>query len=311
MSEPGCDVLVIGASGQDGPYVMSAARRAGLTPLGTSRHGANGLIQLDPHDHSAVTRLLDRLRPERLFVLAGQSSVGRSYDCPAETVRSHTIPLLNCLEWVRLHGPQTRLVYTASGESFGPREAGRPAVETDEFTPVSPYASAKTMAAVLLDNYRRTYRLHASNAFLFNHESARRGTDFVFGKLLAGLRVLAEGSMTDRVQMGDLSVRRDWGYAPDYCEALLRMSDLATPQDLILATGHSVQLADAVEALVAAAGLTMESAVVSGSQQVQAYRPRDEQYADPSLAVRTIGWECSTPFPALAEKLINPPDEYL
>ena len=114
-----CDALVIGASGQDGPYLIGAAERAGLKTLGTSRSGRSGGIVLDPCDRIAVAAVLDEYRPARIFLLAGQSSVRRSYDCPAETFASHTRPVIACAEWMRSAGRETRLVYAASGECFG------------------------------------------------------------------------------------------------------------------------------------------------------------------------------------------------
>jgi GDPmannose 4,6-dehydratase len=303
VTVPGsCDALVIGASGQDGPYLLAAARARGLRALGTSRSGTDGALKLDPCDAGAVASLLDKLRPERIFLLAGQSSVQRSYECPAETFRSHTQPLLACAEWMRTSRNRTRLIYAASGECFGPRSAEDPAREGDAFAPANPYATAKTAAALLVRQYRRDYSLHIANAFLFNHESPRRGPQFVFGKLLAGLRAIRAGERDEPVRLGDLSARRDWGWAPDYCAAMLKMSDLSEPEDLILATGKTVALAEAVAAIVAASGLDLDRCVSSthhGDGNV------DAQYADPARATERIGWQGSTPFPALARKLVE------
>lgn len=296
-----CDALVIGSSGQDGPYLLAAAERAGLTAVGTSRSGQGGAVELDPCDPVAVAGLLERLRPARIFLLAGQSSVRRSFESPAETFRSHTLPVIACAEWVRASGRDTRLVYAASGECFGSRDAGRPAREDDPFAPANPYATAKAAGAMLVRQYRRDFGLHAANAFLFNHESARRGVDFVFGKLIAGLREIRAGERNEPVRLGDLSVRRDWGWAPDYTAAMLAMSELDVPEDLILATGHTVRLSEAVAAIVAASGLDMAACVISSA----AGPDGDAQFADPSRAAARIGWGGSTPFPALAGLLVG------
>lgn len=298
---PGCDALVIGASGQDGPYLIGAAERAGLKTLGTSRTGKSRQLILDPCDRIGVAALLDEYRPARIFLLAGQSSVRLSYNCPAETFDSHTLPVIACAEWMRRAGRDTRLVYAASGECFGSRSADRPARESDPFAPENPYAVAKAAGAMLIRQYRRDFGLHCANAFLFNHESPRRGVDFVFGKLIAGLREIQAGERTEPVRLGNLSVRRDWGWAPDYAAAMLAMSELARPEDLILATGHSVSLSDAVEAIVAESGLDMAASVASSSADTAG----DAQFADPSLAAARIGWSGSTPFPALARMLVG------
>lgn len=300
---PRCDALVIGASGQDGPYLIGAAERAGLKTWGTSRTVRSGAVVLDPTDRSAVAALLDEHRPARIFLLAGQSSVRRSYDCPAETFASHTQPVIACAEWMCSAGRETRLVYAASGECFGSRSADRPARESDPFAPENPYATAKAAGAMLIRQYRRDFGLHCANAFLFNHESPQRGADFVFGKLIAGLREIQAGKRDEPVRLGNLSVRRDWGWAPDYAAAMLAMSELAQPEDLILATGHSVSLSEAVAAIVAASGLDMAASVASSSVDTGG----DAQFADPSLAAARIGWSGSTPFPALAELLVGPP----
>lgn len=298
-----CDALVIGASGQDGPYLICAAERAGLKARGTSRSVRSGGIVLDPCDRVAVAAVLDEYKPARIFLLAGQSSVRRSYDCPAETFASHTQPVIACAEWMRSAGRQTRLVYAASGECFGSRSADCPARENDPFAPENPYATAKAAGAMLIRQYRRDFGLHCANALLFNHESPRRGVDFVFGKLIAGLRQIQAGERDESVKLGNLSVCRDWGWAPDYAAAMLAMSELAQPEDLILATGHSVRLSEAVEAIVAAIGFEMAASVVSSSADAGG----NAQFADPSLAAARIGWSGSTPFPALAELLVGPP----
>lgn len=296
-----CDALVIGASGQDGPFLLAAAERAGLSAVGTSRSGIGGAIELDPCDRGAVATLLDCLRPARIFLLAGQSSVRKSYDCPAETFDSHTQPVIACAEWMRASGRDTRLVYAASGECFGPRDASRPAREDDPFAPGNPYATAKAAGAMLVRQYCRDFGLHCANAFLFNHESPGRRVDFVFGKLIAGLRQIRTGERNEPIHLGDLSVRRDWGWAPDYAVAMLAMGELDGPADLILATGHTVRLSEAVAAIVAASGLDIAACVTSMADGADG----DAQFADPSRAAARIGWGGSTPFPALAGLLVG------
>lgn len=300
------DLLVIGASGQDGTLMTRLAAAAGIAWAGTSRGGHGGLLALDPADASAVAALCDRLRPKRVVLLAAQSSAGQSFREPAETWRANTAPALAVCEWIRTRDPAVRLVFAASGECFGARTADRPARENDAFAPVTPYGASKAAAAMIVRNYRETYNLPLSIAYPFNHESPLRSERFVFGKVLAGLRRLRAGAGAP-IALGDLSVARDWGWAPDYAAAMLRMTELARPADLILATGRSVSLREAIASLVAVAGLTWDEAVAAPDAELSHHRDGDEQHADPTLAKCVIGWTGSTGFPELAAKLLDEP----
>lgn len=300
------DLLVIGASGQDGTLLTRLAAAKGIAWAGTSRSGGDGLEALDPADPGALAALCDDLRPRRIVLLAAQSSAGQSFREPAATWRANTAPVLAVCEWIRNRDPAVRLVFAASGECFGPRTASRPAREDDAFAPVTPYGASKAAAALIVRNYREAYGLPLSIAYPFNHESPLRSERFVFGKVLAGVRRLREGS-GERIALGDLSVVRDWGWAPDYVAAMLRMTELERPTDLILATGRSVSLRDAVAALVAAAGLEWDDAIAAPDAARSHHRDGDEQHADPALARSVIGWTGSTAFPELARKLLDEP----
>lgn len=300
------DLLVVGATGQDGTFVLDQASDRGLAVAGTSRSGGAGLFQLDPSDREDFSILCDCLTPKRIIMLAAQSSVGVSFADPVATWHANTLPVLAACEWIRCKSPATRLVFAASGECFGSRSIDRPAREDDAFRPANPYGAAKAAAASMVRGYREAYGLALSIAFLFNHESSQRDERFVFGKVLAGIRRLKAGGI-DRIRLGDLSAIRDWGYAPDYADAMLRMTDLVEPADLVLATGHSVSLRSAIESLLEAAGLSFGEAIDEGNRQLSHHRRGDDQYADPALARRLIGWTGSTPFPELAQKLLAYP----
>lgn len=299
------DLLIIGASGQDGALLSQLAREEGIAWAGTSRTGKNGLIELDPSDPTALAAVCDRIRPRRIVLLAAQSSVGRSFQDPAGTWQANTAPVAAACEWIRTRDPTVRLVFAASGECFGPRSRGCPAREDDPFAPVTPYGASKAAAALLVRSYREAFGLPLSVAFLFNHEGPQRGEQFVFGKVIAGLRRFRSGHGVP-IELGDLSVVRDWGWARDYAAAMLRMTDLAQPCDLVLATGRSVSLGQAVEALVAHEGLEWSEAIAAADPTLSHHRAGDEQHADPSLAKQVIEWTGSTPFPELAAKLLGP-----
>ncbi|MEO1922362.1 MAG: GDP-mannose 4,6-dehydratase [Sphingomonadaceae bacterium] len=299
------DLLVIGATGQDGYYLLDQARQHDLAVLGTSRRAVDGFAQVDPCKSDQLVSLLRHYAPDRIALLAGQSSVGRSYADPEGTILSHTEPLAACLKWIRDEAPGTRLVYAASGECFGPTEADKPASETMPFAPQNPYGEGKARGAAMVRKYRRDHGLHLANAFLFNHESPRRPEQFVFGKLLAGLARLRRDPAGAPIALGSLDYVRDWGWAPDYAAAMLTMTETERAEDLILATGRSVSLREAIQALVTAAGLDFDSAIACDTAPEAHAQHADSQYADPACARKTIGWTGSTPFPSLAEKLLK------
>lgn len=297
------DLLVIGASGQDGTYLGRLASERGISWKGTSRSGRAGLEALDPCDGAAVASLCDALAPRRIVLLAAQSSAGRSLREPAETWQANLVPVRAVCEWIRTTDPAVRLVFTASGDCFGARYRSTPAREDTPLAPANPYAASKAAAALLVRSYRQTYGLRLSVAFPFNHESGRRSEEFVFGKVLAGLRRL-RGEGGPPIALGDLSVVRDWGFAPDYAAAILAMSELDGPEDLVLATGRSVSLRDAIGALVDCAGLKWSEAIAAPDARLSHHGAGDEQHADPSRARDVIGWTGSTAFPNLAELLL-------
>jgi GDPmannose 4,6-dehydratase len=208
--------------------------------------------------------------------------------------------LLNVLEAVRHEAPDAVLLNAASGDCFG--ETAQPATERSPFRPRSPYAVAKCSAHLLIEANRVAYRQRACSAFLFPHESPLRPDSFVIGKLMAAIRRFAAGDRT-RLELGDLSVVRDWGWAPDYVAAMWAMLQRETPEDLILATGTSMRLEDFVAAAFAAIGLDWREHVksVSGLR-----RPADiaEQHADPSRTAELIGWRASVAGEELVKRLV-------
>src|SRR3984957_17517874 len=228
--------LICGISGQDGAYLAELLLRKGYTGVGTSpdaqtssfsglkRLGIFNDVQLESmatHDFRRVLHVLRRVEPDEIYNLAGQSSVGLSFGQPVETLDSIITGTLNILESMRFLGKPTRYYNAGSGECYGDTDAGG-AVEDAPFRPRSPYAVAKSTAYWLVANYREAYGLHAATGILFNHESPIRPQRFVTRKVIATACRIAQGS-DEKLTLGNLQIRRDWGWAPEYVDAMWRM----------------------------------------------------------------------------------------
>lgn len=310
--------LIVGGSGQDGAWLGKLLAGKGYRVEATSRSdpqaaaanlrrieaaGAVHFHRLDPADGPALARLVANSRPEEIYCLAAQSSVGRSFDDPATTVAASVASLLNLLEAVRAEAPDARVFHAASGDCFGVTSFERPADEASPFAPRSPYAAAKCASHQLLQAWRTAWGMFACSGFLFSHESFLRPERFVIGKVAAAVRRIAAGS-DERLQLGDIAVIRDWGWAPEYAEAMWRMLQLDEPMDLVIATGRSVPLSYLVDQCFAAAGLDWRDHVDAGAAPP---RPADipEQHADPRRALEAIGWQAQVGVEELARKLVS------
>jgi GDPmannose 4,6-dehydratase len=231
----------------------------GYTVIGTSRDaqtsgfsnlkklGIRDRIQLESmatYDFRSVLHLLRKVEPDEIYNLSGQSSVGLSFGQPVETLDSIIAGTLNLLESIRFLGRPSRFYNAGSGECFGDTEPAG-AVETGAFRPRSPYAVAKATAFWLVANYREAYGLHASTGILFNHESPLRPERFVTRKIVATACRIFRGS-GEKLELGNLSICRDWGWAPEYVEAMWRMTQCESADDFVIATGVSNSLEDFV-----------------------------------------------------------------
>lgn len=312
--------LIIGGTGQDGSLIAQQLMAAGMEVHATGRllpmvsgvptwvelgidHAIMG-HRLDPAVPHDVHRLVEELEPAMIFCLAGQSSVGRSFAMPGETIHSHVDPVVNVTSAMHDLRLNSHLVVAASGEVFGETGIDCPATENSPFAPRNPYAAAKAMAVLAARSFRDSFGLRVSIAYLYNHESPLRPADFLFGKVLAGIAQLRSG-LIDRISLGNGDVARDWGWAPDYAAAMIRMAQMPEAHELILATGQTMKLCDAVTALVGAAGFDADrvihwqapGAVRAGEAHVMA--------ADPARARSVLGWSGSVGFPQLAERLLS------
>jgi GDPmannose 4,6-dehydratase len=294
--------LVCGISGQDGPYLSRLLLDKGYEVWGTSRDaqvatfdnlrrlGIRSRVRLEsmsPIDFRSVLQVLMRVQPDEIYNLSGQSSVGLSFQQPVETLESISVGTLNLLEAIRFVGSPIRLYNACSSESFG--ESGdEGADENTPFRPRSPYAVAKATAFWEVANYREAYGLYACSGILFNHESPLRPERFVTRKIVAAACRIAAGS-SERLRLGNLAIRRDWGWAPEYVEAMWLMLQQPEPDDFVIATGHPRSLEAFLDRAFRCAGLDWHAHVDIDSSL---FRPSDlsSGKGNSGKARERLGW---------------------
>ena len=295
--------LICGVSGQDGSYLAELLLQKGYQVIGTSRDSQIGrfeshsylgiagrvpLVSMSPHDFQSVLQVLRKTEPDEVYNLSGQSSVGLSFEQPVETLESIVGGTLNLLEAIRLLDPSMRFYNAGSSECFGDT-AGVAATESTPFRPRSPYAVAKSAAHWLVANYREAYRLHASTGILFNHESPLRPARFVTRKIVLAACRIALGSK-EKLTLGDINIRRDWGWAPEYVVAMWKMLQRESAGDFVIATGQSCTLREFVEQAFSHVNLNWKEHVVVSDTL---FRPTDisEGRGNASKARRELEWE--------------------
>lgn len=309
--------LICGIGGQDGAYLARFLLKQGYRVAGTSRDaqmssfdnlGRLGIrdavetLSMAPNDFRSVLNVISRVAPAEIYNLAGQSSVGLSFEQPMETMESIAGGTLNILEAIRFLAAPVRFYNAGSSECFG-NNAGLRANESTPFRPCSPYGVAKTTAFWEVANYRDAYRIHACTGILFNHESPLRPARFVTRKVVAAACRIAAGS-GETLRLGNLAIERDWGWAPEYVEAMWRMLQQEQPGDFVIATGKSSKLADFVQAAFACVGLDWRDHVVIDESLL---RPTDLMVgrADPGRAGRELGWHAGKSMPEVVRLMVE------
>lgn len=294
--------LISGVSGQDGAYLAHYLLSKGYRVFGGSRDSAKSdfcnleklkildqvdLVDLNIVDQSNVHNVLFNTRPDEIYNLAGQSSVGLSFEKPEETRKSIVDGTLNLLEEIKRSSAHVRFFNAGSGECFGETH-GVPANESTPFNPKSPYAEAKVAAFELVRKYRDAYKLFACTGILFNHESPLRPTRFVTQKIIRAAIDIANGS-SSKLTLGNLAIRRDWGWSPDYVEAMWLMLQQDQPEDFVLATGAGHFLEEFVCMVFDQLGLNWKDHVLVDRAL---FRPNEamEILANPSKAKEKLGW---------------------
>ncbi len=315
--------LVTGITGQDGSYLAEALLRAGVEVHGLVRQAspmqrsrldalpelaagrASGRLKLhsaDLTDSSSLQWLVRQVKPDVVYHLAGQSHVKVSFDLPEYTAETTGLGTLRLLEAVRQNAPEARFFLAATSEIFG-EPAESPQSETTPVAPINPYAAAKLYALNLVRVYRRAYGLFACAGILFNHESPRRGENYVTRKIARGVARIAKGRET-RLHLGTLEPRRDWGWAPDYVEGMRAIVGAERPDDYVLATGETHSVGEFCELAFRVAGLDFREHVVLDPEYA---RPVDiaETRGDPRKAERELGWTACTRFPELVKRMVE------
>jgi GDPmannose 4,6-dehydratase len=241
-----------------------------------------------------VVQTISRTEPNEIYNLSGQSSVGLSFDQPVETLHSISTGTLNMLESIRFLDREIKFYNASSSECFG-NTGEIPAHEDTPFRPRSPYAVAKATAHWAVANYRESYDLFACSGILFNHESPLRPARFVTRKIVGAAARIAAGE-DERLTLGNISVRRDWGWAPEYVDAMWRVLQHETPQDFVIASGATFSLQDFVARAFAHFDLDWKDHVDLNSNF---HRPADidESRSNPSKAKRLLGWEATKTMP--------------
>jgi GDPmannose 4,6-dehydratase len=330
--------LITGITGQDGSYlselllakgyeVWGVVRRSSDSNTSRIRHlamgepAASGRFRLahgNLGDSGSLHRILGAVRPDEVYNLAAQSDVRISFEIPEETSESAGVGVVRLLEGIRQLGIPARFYQASSSEMFG-KVTEVPQRETTPFHPRSPYAAAKVFAYHLTRNYREAYGIFAVNGILFNHESPRRGENFVTRKVTHAVARIKLG-LADRLRLGNLQAKRDWGYAADYVDAMWRMLQADQPHDYVIATGRSHSVRDFCDLAFAHAGLPLhwtgegidekgldERGRVLVEIDPQFFRPSevDALIGDASLARERLGWTPTTSFEELVALMVD------
>lgn len=307
--------LIFGISGQDGAYLSRFLLEKGYSVHGTSRDaeatsfknleylGIKNRVRLCssvPTDLRSVIQTISLVQPNEIYNLSGQSSVGLSFSEPAETLESNILGTLNQLEAIRSLDKSIRFYNAVSSECFGDTK-GAPATEETPFHPLSPYAVAKSASFWEVANFREVYDLHACSGILFNHESPLRPTRFVTRKIVNAAAGIAAGR-DEKLRLGNIDIHRDWGWAPEYVEAIWLILQQDRPEDILIATGESHPLAEFVSGAFDFFGLDWRK-YVEVDEGLK--RPSDIAInrADPGRAAKVLNWRAHTSMPEVVRKM--------
>ncbi|MFW2440685.1 MAG: GDP-mannose 4,6-dehydratase [Arenicellales bacterium] len=309
--------LICGISGQDGSYLAKFLLSKGYNVFGTSRDANISpfsnlhrleifndvtLLSMAPTDFRSVLQAFAKSEPDEVYFLAGQSSVGLSFEQPVETIESVVFGTLNILEVIRFIGGKIKFYNAGSSECFGDTGDNR-ADENTSFKPRSPYAVAKSAAFWQLSNYREAYGIFACSGILFNHESNLRPKRFVTRKIVDTARQISLGRKTV-LELGNVQIIRDWGWAPEYVEAMWMMLQQDSADDFVIATGESISLIKFIEMIFSAFGLDYEKHIRIEDELL---RPTDLSIsrADPGKAMKKLGWKAKSGIKDIIEYLVN------
>lgn len=309
--------LICGVGGQDGSYLAKLLLQKNYHVVGTSRNpdvaktgnlsllGISGdlrCIPMESSDEESVRAAVNTSNPDEIYYLAGESSVAKSFQQPVKTFESIAMGAIYLLEAIKQKQADKRICLFNAGSSdyFG----NATEIITDESTPlnpVSPYAIAKGSAYWLVKQYRQSYGMYACTGTLFNHESPLRPTHFVTQKIVQGVKEIAAGRQ-EKLVLGRLDIARDWGWAPEYVEAMWLMLQQDEAENYVVATGIAITLENFVRTAFGCAGLNWENHVI---QDKKLFRPADAiiSFGDPSKAFKKLGWKAETQGVEVVEKM--------
>ncbi len=309
--------LICGVSGQDGAYLSKLLIEKGYSVYGGSRDAQMGsfgnliklgirdqvkLVSISINDFRSVLQTLLQVKPDEVYNLAGQTSVGLSFEQPVETLESISVGTLNLLEAIRFSGLPIRFYNAGSSECFG--DTGTTAADEETpFRPRSPYGVAKAAAFWQVANYREAYAIHASTGILFNHESPLRPARFVTQKIVSTAYQIANGR-TEKLTLGNMDIARDWGWAPDYVEAMWLMLQQDQASDYVIATGQTSTLREFVHLVFSEFSLDWRDHVHSDPAL---YRPTDiaEGHANPQKAHQQLGWKATATLEDVVKRMVE------
>ena len=303
--------FITGIAGQDGSYLAEYLLSLGYEVSGIIRRNSTVEHQRNRIDHlsnihldqSSIERLLDRVQPDEIYNIAAQSHVRISYDIPQFTTQTNALGVLNVLEAYRRSCPTAKFYQASSSEMFGSSvDADGYQRESTPMTPVSPYGCTKVFGYNIVRNYRNAYKLHASNGILFNHESPRRGSNFVTNKVVKSAVEIYLGQGKDLV-LGNLDAYRDWGHSKDYVRAMHLILQQPQAGDWVVATGETRSVRDMCEYVFKSLGLNYEDYVKQDSKFL---RPEELKYLKgDSSRIRALGWQPEYTFETMMDEMVG------
>ena len=307
--------LITGITGQDGSYLAELLLDKGYDVVGMVRRSSTvnferighlqdrlTLVPGDLLDEASLIEVLRMHRPDEVYNLAAQSFVQTSFGQPVLTGETTALGVTRLLDAIRIVDPGVRFYQASSSEMFG-KVVEVPQIESTPFYPRSPYGVAKVYGHWITVNYRESYDLHATSGILFNHESPRRGLEFVTRKITHGVARIKQGLDTE-LRLGNLEAQRDWGFAGDYVDAMWRMLQQDEPSDFVVSTGHTHSVREFCQIAFGHVGLDYEEFVV---QDEAFFRPAevDLLVGDSAKARTVLGWEPQTPFADLVTMMVD------
>ena len=307
--------LILGCSGQDGSYLAELLVKKGYDVHGLVKRSAVfdrqnidhiGELKLhygDLSDFSSLLAVIREVNPDEIYNLAAQSHVGISWKIPIYTAEITGMGILNILEIVRHLGIKTKIYQASTSELFSGKRKEAPFNEQSRLVPESPYSVSKLFAHEICRIYREAYGMFVSRGILFNHESERRGENFVTRKISIGVANIVKGTQ-DKIHLGNIEAERDWGYAPEYVEGMWRMMQQDKPNDYVLATGEMHSVKEFCQKAFKEVGLNWKDYVIIDNDYL---RPNETEYllGDASKAKKELGWQPKTKFDELISIMVS------